>query len=164
MKDAAATTDNGAATTTATSTLSASAWSTFTRYGTAARRWLGIASVVARMARCMRAAMCAALVGVVVHGGVGSIGGSGFSGKVSDANGVSFGGGGNFVGGVSFSGGMPHGRVGLLGQVAAWMRNSGSAAAAEFDAGKLSALRARMQAFVDQKQLSGAVTVVGNEK
>lgn len=36
--------------------------------------------------------------------------------------------------------------------------------AAEFDAGKLSALRTRMQAFVDQKQLAGVVTVVGNEK
>lgn len=39
-----------------------------------------------------------------------------------------------------------------------------AAGAAEFDAGKLAAIRARMQAFVDQRQLSGAVTVVGNEK
>lgn len=32
----------------------------------------------------------------------------------------------------------------------------------EFDAGKLAAIRPRMQAFVDQRELSGAVTVIGN--
>ena len=34
--------------------------------------------------------------------------------------------------------------------------------AADFDAGKLAAIRPRLQAFVDQKEIAGAVTVVGN--